>query len=359
MRARFFIVLASLIAALPAEAWWDGGHKMIALIAYERLSPEERSWVMQLLDGHPTRAELFDAPMRAELGQPSSDEQRTRWFFAQASIWSDLIRNRDGYPNAAEINQTYHHGSWHYTDVPVFPDEAARAALPGKAAMPALEWSPGMSEPEHGFNSVQALKRVVHELGDPVVPAAQRAVDLCWLFHLMGDFHQPCHCAELYVPGKLPEGDRGANRVLILGISRANPALQSDVLHFFWDSLWNGETNDLKSVQSRLGPLMQDETLLAKGRGGAQVVGAESLLKEGHSLAGMHVYSPMLMSRIQALQPVLNPGPGRKEEVLLVTLPTAASEIYINEARRVSRQQIVTAGMRLAAVLKQIHSSLP
>lgn len=359
MSARFFIVLASFVAVMPAHAWWDGGHKMIALIAHAQLSPEERSWVMRLLDEHPTRAELFDAPMRAELGDQPGEEQRSLWFFAQASIWSDLIRNRDGYPNAGDINRTYHHSSWHYTDIPVFPDDAARAALSGKVAMPQLDWTPGMAEPEQGFNSVQTLNRAVHELSDPNVPVSQRAVDLCWLFHLMGDFHQPCHCAELYVPEKLPEGDRGANRLLILGISRANPALQSDVLHFFWDSIWNGETNDLKAVQTRLMPLMQDEPLLALARGKASVIDAVSLLKEGHSLASQHVYSPMLMSRIQLLQPVPNPGPGRKQNVLLVTLPAAASEAYIDEARQIARLQIVVAGMRLAALLKQIHAGLP
>lgn len=339
----------------PLFSWWDGGHKAVALIAYERLSVDERAWVMKQLDAHPTKGELFEAPMREELkeGEIPADI-RDQWFFAQAAVWSDIIRNRDGYPNAKEINAAYHHSVWHYTDLPVFPDEQARQQLQGKVHPPSLDWQLGMAEPEHGFNSIHTLKRVIYELGDPAVSEKDKAVDLCWLFHLVGDMHQPCHCAQLFIPGKMEEGDRGANRILILGIKRANPQLDADVLHFFWDSLWNDAQNGVKDIGQRIVPLKADAALWARADESAKSLDPVEWLKEGHSLAARYVYSPDLLKRLASITPRPNPGGGRREDVLMVSLSTLTMDAYIRDARFISRQQVVTAGVRLAEVLKAV-----
>ena len=154
-----------ILLTCSADAWWDGGHKAISLIAYERLTPTERDWVVKLLESHPTWVELFQGPMDEELGKTPDAETRARWIFAQASIWCDLIRKREGYPNAQRINQEFHHSTWHYTDLPVFPDEEARKELKHKDHLPPMEWTPGMAEPKsEGFNSMHTLQRVMHEL---------------------------------------------------------------------------------------------------------------------------------------------------------------------------------------------------
>jgi|GEM_PF-756409 len=347
--------LSALVAASSAFSWWDGGHKAIALVAYEKLSPQEQAWVMRQMEAHPTKAELFEEPMKVELGQGDIPaDLRARWFFAQAAIWSDLIRNREGYPNAKEINATYHHSGWHYTDLPVFPDAQAEEKMKAQVEMPLLDWQPGMAEPEHGFNSIHTLKRVIHELGDPAVAPKDKAVNLTWLFHLVGDMHQPCHCAQLFVPGKMEDGDRGANRVLILGIKRANPELEADVLHFFWDSLWNEAENNLKDIQTRIFPLKADAALWEKAQVSAQKLDPVEWLHEGHALAVRYVYSPDLLRRLATVTPRPNPGRGRPEDVLMVSMSTLMMDAYIREARFVSRQQVVTAGVRLAEVLKAV-----
>lgn len=352
-----FSLLLLYLSTTSLQAWWDGGHKAVALVAYERLSESERAWVMKQLEEHPTKAQLYEIPLKNELGAGEiTPELRAKWFFAQTAIWSDLIRNRDGYDNAKEINATYHHSGWHYTDLPVFPDPQAATALKDKIEMPQLEWQPGMAEPEHGFNSVHTLKRVVHELADPAVAATDKAVALCWLFHLTGDMHQPCHCAQLFIPGKMEDGDRGGNRVMILGIKRANPELTADVLHYFWDSLWNDANNGVTDIESRIGVLKADPALWQKADVAAQNLDPVEWLKEGHALAERYVYSPDLLRRIATVSPRPNPGPGRREDVLMVSMSTLMMDAYIREARFVSRQQVATAGIRLATVLKEIIS---
>lgn len=353
---RRVVLISSLALVLPSlNAWWDGGHKAVALVAYEKLTPAEQAWVMRQMEAHPTKAELFDAPMVEELGKGDiSADMRAKWFFAQAAVWSDLIRNREGYPNSKEINATYHHSGWHYTDLPVFSDEKAKAQLKDKIELPQLNWQPGMAEPEHGFNSVLTLKRVIHELGDPAVTAKDKAVDLCWLFHLTGDMHQPCHCAQLFIPGKMEEGDRGGNRILIMGIKRSNPALDADVLHYFWDSLWNDTQNGLLDIEQRIAPLHADAALWERAQVSAQKLQPDEWLVEGHALAERYVYSPDLLKRLASVKPRQNPGQGRPEEVLMVGMSTLMMDAYIREARFVSRQQVVTAGVRLAEVIKAV-----
>lgn len=349
------VMLLSMAMPVSVSAWWDGGHKAVALIAYERLTPEERAWVMKHLEAHPTRSELFELPLHEEIQEPEKDpELRAKWYFAQASVWSDIIRNRDGYPNAKEINATYHHSVWHYTDLPVFQDAEAAKALEGKVHLPELDWQPGMAEPEHGFNSIHTLRRVVQELGDPAVTEKDKAVDLCWLFHLLGDMHQPCHCAQLFVPGKMEDGDRGGNRILILGIKRANPQLDADVLHFFWDSLWNDAQNGVVDIGQRIVPLKADTALWERAAASATILDPVAWLKEGHGIAEKYVYSPDLLKRLAAVTPRPNPGSSRREDVLMVSMSTLMMDAYVREARFISRQQVVTAGVRLAEVLKQV-----
>jgi len=86
------------VAPVPASAWWDGGHKIVAQIADDELTVEERLWVMELLLRNPTHAELFVDPLKAELGDNVDGEARARWAFSQASVWADLVRGRRAIP---------------------------------------------------------------------------------------------------------------------------------------------------------------------------------------------------------------------------------------------------------------------
>lgn len=351
------ILLPALLISLPtlASAWWDGGHKAIALIAYEHLTESERAWVMQRLDAHPTREELFEKPMSEELGSATPEaDTRARWYFAQAAIWSDLIRRDNGYPNAKEINATHHKSTWHYTDLAIFPDPAARFALAEKATPPPTDWQPGMAEPEGGFNSMQTLRRVLHELASSGLDDAAQGVNLCWLFHCLGDTHQPCHCAQIFIPEKLPEGCEGGNRIMILGLKNTSSVLSSDVLHSFWDSLWNDEKNGLADVMARITPIKADAALWAKGTAAARELDPITWLKEGHALAESHVYSPALRRRLATTKAQPNNRSSRGGNILMVSMTTLDRDAYVREANFISRQQVVTAGLRLAAVLKDI-----
>ena len=357
------LVLAALTAlgtSTTARAWWDGGHKLVAYLAYDQLTPDERRWVMDLLEANPTHQELFFDKIATELPANPDPETRQRWYFGQAAVWADLVRYRSGYANASTISATYSLGERHYTDLPVFTSEAARRALPHHDTTPDLHWQPGMTEPEHKLNSMQTFARIEAELPDPRIPAIDRAVLLLWLFHLVGDTHQPCHCAQLFDPEKLPEGDRGANGILILGLKNQSIGMNSDVLHAFWDSLHNGPTNTHADILARATALTARPELTSAAATAAQVTAPYEWLKEGHALAQTHVYSPALLQRIavgrvEVITKTSRSQGTRQEHTVMVTMPQALLQPYVTAARQAADRLAVTAGARLAASLRRLY----
>src|SRR4051794_37148479 len=59
--------------------------------------------------------------------------------------------------------------------------------------------------------------------------AEDKAVALCWILHLIGDVHQPLHCATLYSP-QFERGDLGGNS---FGVKINGKEYR---LHTFWDN---------------------------------------------------------------------------------------------------------------------------
>src|SRR5687767_6768339 len=118
MRPRSFCPLGIWVLFLlawshPASGWGVGGHKVIALIAYERMNDEVRARAMALLERHPRYQEDFLRGMPAPIAQ-GNVRDRQRWLFAEAAIWPDKARDFQG-----ELQAAYHHSSWHYINLPI------------------------------------------------------------------------------------------------------------------------------------------------------------------------------------------------------------------------------------------------
>ena len=61
---------------------------------------------------------------------------------------------------------------------------------------------------------------------------AKRAIALTWLFHLVGDLHQPLHTVQL-LTREYSQGDRGGNQICV----RVAPDRAPLDLHRLWDGL--------------------------------------------------------------------------------------------------------------------------
>ncbi len=195
---------AALYLALPAVAWNATGHRIVAAIAYDRLTPKARARVDDLLKRHPDYPKLFAGDARVT--------------FIAAAVWPDDIRDDPrfyddlspraqptpllpGFPDMAR------HTNWHYINLPYTPD----GAHPEKQAPP---------------NVLSELKRILRQIDRPY--------DLPWLEHLVGDVHQPLHSISRTLKSQ-PQGDAGGNRVFV------SPGRN---LHFFWDDLPGSDTSD-------------------------------------------------------------------------------------------------------------------
>jgi len=350
--ACFFSIAISLCAT--ASAWWDGGHKIVAQIAYEELSVAERRWVMDLLERNPLNDELFVQKLSAELGPSVDEETKMRWYFSQAAVWADLVRDKKISPMGTAIVATYNRDARHYTDAPFFPRPSDLQALPQHAARPDITWEPGRIEPLAELNSLQTLAKARAEIPDTNLPASDRAIDLLWLFHLAGDMHQPCHCVALFSSPALPAGDRGANQIFVFGLQSQAYGMRSDALHAFWDSLFNGETNTHADILARTASAKALTPLWTIARERARISDPTVWWEEGVALAKSEVYKPLL-DRIVRATAVPHPAGGDRPDIIQINLPQAQMDAYVLNARRVGQGQIITAGLRLAATLKELY----
>jgi hypothetical protein len=157
------IFCASLLGPSTAWAWGREGHRIVALIAADRLTPAARAEVAGLL---------------------GSD---ARGAMETASTWADEIR--EARPETSR---------WHYVDIEVSAKgyEAARDCPGGDCVV------------------AQILKDE-RLLADRRLPKPARAEALRFLIHFIGDLHQPLHCADHH--------DRGGNSVPVrLGDEETN-----------------------------------------------------------------------------------------------------------------------------------------
>jgi S1/P1 Nuclease len=341
---RLLVIVSLSLPLLPQNlhAWADGGHKSIALIAWEKLGDADRKWVADLLKQHPKYEEHFAAKMKSELPKDADEAATQRWLFAQAAVWPDMVRPPRG-SKEPNPNEQYHHATWHYLDVPVFPDGAERSSFRTLKEEPDTAWPPLKADAE--LNAAQALKKAMHDLKDATIPAPDRAVMLCWLFHVLGDVHQPCHAAALYYPKKLWSGDRGANGVTIKG-------LPIKPLHAYWDDLIGGPGTDSNHAYDNARALLNDSALVTNAEAVLNIDTPEGWVTESSVVAKQYVYPPPVMKGVGEAKPAGYTKNGVGFFSVTIELTQPEIEKYQADALSVARQRIVTAGLRLAKAVK-------
>jgi len=303
-------VAAVLLLATPAHAWWESGHHIVALIAYDLLDEPEQAELLRILEAHPRYAQDFTP----------NDKIRdvTRWRVGLTGYWPDIAR---GQPK-------YNRPTWHYqlastltlgqnVNVPETP-----GPCPTTATLDTKEL--------HIAQAVELCRRV---MGDHRQPLGDRAIALTWLAHLAGDAHQPCHAGSLYVAGVYPDGDRGANSI---------PVVQSKNMHALWDGLL-GQRFDEGDVARRLAEIIGNAQTMEAGQ--AAIKRTDTLnpliwLEESREFSRQFVYRPEVLGPIQAA------ADGRAEAVPGIDL----SEEYLQQAGALARVRAAEAGYRLAAL---------
>jgi hypothetical protein len=191
------LAIVSLIASLiliilallpfPASAWNIPGHMLSGVIAYQVLqweNPRTIEKVKAVLEKHPWYVNQM-------AGEASRRFLRRSWprVVYEAARWPGELRITD---------RQHHRGMWHYINWPFKPE--------GQLASVEIR----EPEPVNILTALTENERVVKKEADSV----RRAIALAWLFHLVGDIHQPLHTAQIFTVD-YPNGDRGGNEICI------------------------------------------------------------------------------------------------------------------------------------------------
>lgn len=315
------LMLCTAAVATPAFAWNDEGHMAVAYLAYQRLQPETRARVNGLLKLNP-----YYAKWRAAIPQGTPEADTDRMIFMIASTWPDQIRSDPQYvddgprggnfPEAGPDSSRnigyadhFRHKYWHFIDLPYSQDGTPLPPVPTPNAE----------------TQIKAFRATLSSGASDDV----KAYDLAWLEHLVGDIHQPLH-AIMRVSASMPDGDAGGSLLPIC----AAPC--RDSLHLFWDRLVGSQSAiAAPTAQADLATELQSAARAALALPAADAHLAAEMseaawVRESFDAAKRYVY----------VGPI---GAGNG--------PFAITAEYFATAKRVARERIALAGVRLANLL--------
>jgi hypothetical protein len=311
------------VFTFPALAWDDSGHKLVAYIAWQQLSPEVREKVVKILLSAPEDAQLnalYPTPTDADFSTypigARSKEAKQRDFFMFAAYWADVVRDRK-YENRSK----YHHGTWHYLDT-YWRDTNGK-----------VETLPEMSGDKE--NVVERLFFFDKVLKDSAAKDSEKAIALAWILHLAGDVHQPLHASGRVTPEE-PKGDQGGNTFSLS--PKDTPRNKQENLHWFWDSIvvrTIARKSDASDAEYLLpiGDAMMKKYPFAKWQNRLEIGKFDAWQQESFQIASTRLY-PKTLIRNQ--------------------MPSAD---YNKMAFGIAEQQIALAGYRLGTMLNQIFGS--
>lgn len=305
------LALSLVSTGRVAHAWELRGHMATGIVVHDvlrRADPRVVAAIVRLMRAHPDSARFAHA-----LG-PLTGEARDRRLFAFMARWPDDIRE-----------SSYDRPKWHY-DLAVV--SGFGSVLPFRAG-----------EASDAFARNLAVAR------DPRAPAGDRAIALCWLFHVVGDMHQPLHAGHA-LSLRFLHTDRAGTVAWV----RAEGGTPAVTLHQFWDAAGDltaigappSDTVEAARLASRLQrDLPPDRLAPALARtpldGAAAVERFAEWMEESERLAEEVVY------RGPALDAARERGGA-----------PALGAAYVATVRELSAKRMALASYRLAALLRTL-----
>ncbi len=310
--ALLFLIL--LVPASRAFGWFECGHHIVAVMAFDLIDESQQRELIRVLRTHPN----FATDFVSENGSEANDQ----FLIGTAGYWPDIARR---YPE-------WNRPTWHYQlgstmtigrvhEVPQFPGD-----LPANATLETQE-----------LYIAQALELCRRIIADESSLDCDKAVAICWICHLVADSHQPCHAGSLYVETVFPEGDRGANSI---------STKQGGNMHALWDSLL-GSRYDAGDVARRVEEIRSDVGLMREAELSNTIENSLSpltWLQESREAARACVYTP------EVLEPVSLAMRSGTAEFRTLDL----NEQYLKQAGRVAQLRSLQAALRLSRWLQEL-----
>lgn len=172
MKKGSITVLICLVFTIGAQAWGVTGHRVVAEIAQQHLSPKARKNFLQFTNGY----------------------DLSYW-----ANWSDFMKSDTSFTWREK-------GPWHYINIPGnLPDDSALQIIQ-QLNVPSL------------YSQIPAMINTLKNAGFSI---QEKQEALWWLIHLVGDLHQPMHIGRAE--------DLGGNRVQVTWFNKPTN------LHAVWD----------------------------------------------------------------------------------------------------------------------------
>lgn len=301
MKSLALLLIAALLPCSSALAWSRAGHMVSAAIAYQELSERERQIIdkiVALAEKHPDRGAFEVATGHA------TGAERGRRLFLELARWPDDTRG-----------SVHDHPNWHYWSRPIVNSASPPPKLPEDI-------------PEGVAMEAFALNLAV--ASDSRASAGERATALAWIFHLVGDMHQPLHAVS-QVSKRFPEGDRGGSMQYVLDPLDKEPRS----LHWFWDDSVSRDGEPAAATQ-RAAELMRQlpRAQFKELQPFRNATEFATWAQESHRLATTVAYGPELRA---------GDSSAKAPEM---------SKQYVDQSLQVAEQRLTLAGYRLTEVLR-------
>jgi hypothetical protein len=298
------LLLFSIFLPVCVFAWHANGHMTAGAIAYYYLKAHNPAALQKVLATIKTNP-WYGQPVWKNKLTGLTAEQKEVALFMLASTYPDDARDTVAIGGGLKKK-------WHYIDYPF---------------VPVGQHVPNIPPPSP--NAQEKIKEFITNIPH-AGESAQKGINLCWLFHLVEDIHQPLHSAAL-IDDNHRTGDGGGNLTFIKFGNNA-PV----ILHSYWDDLVKGT---FSNVPGRAKQLLADpkykESNLPELRTNPTYV--EWLTNESLVLAKSTVYLNGMVNGTQ-------------------NNPTPVDSTYANNAKDLGEKRVVLAGIRLAQLLSKLYA---
>jgi hypothetical protein len=282
---------ALILCNLPAQCWWENGHRTTARLAAYYLSPAASARLAAILNVPNTPESVADA-------------------LAVASTWPDEIKKER--PDTA---------AWHYIDIAL---QDSKDQIPERC-------------PER--NCVTARIEIFSQQLINDRNAADPAVDLDalrFLVHFLGDIEQPLHASS--------DADLGGNCEPLAEIYET-----AKNLHALWDGPLVNDVN--ASDRLLAADLKQELDTFSEGRLKHMSQGtADDWAWESHKLAEKEIYQRLKIPKA----PLLFPASCKVAPEEITSDKITVDPAYVAAMKPFVRLQLERAGLRLARLLNQL-----
>ncbi len=283
-------------------SWNRPGHMLVAAVAYADLMQRDAvaaKTVAEILWGF-ENAKLY---RQAESQYPLEQDPRLRYFMA-AARWPDDVRGT-----------SEHRDTWHYINIPFKPNGQP-------------PWV--RTKPAKPVNVNGMIREQIAILRSTTATAIDKGRAMCWLFHLVGDIHQPLHTSALFTTN-FPNGDLGGNLFFV----RPGQQERGINLHKYWDDsvIGTDRANAIKNYGIILRRNIPRSSLPSVGMSDINI-----WQRESYDLAVSAVY----------LQGDLTPSTTQGRALVV-------PEGYNENMKTVAEKRIMLAGYRLSDILAQIY----